>query len=251
MDAKSGKREFHLTGEFRVARAEERVAFDNGGGGAATPEQSAKISPTEGEKGQDGPPKRYRMITPTDWFRIPLRSEKKRTRAVQILVDMAYPNRDEFAVKRHELRELLTEVTQNASQREAIEIYLATEAVMGIPIPASLMVTAEPENPSLPRQMPVSLLADGIRDRYGDAASVSVVTLPAGEAVRSRREELSEDSVELGQDKERPNTLLEFFLPVPHSTAWLVLTFSAPLKELADAQVQMFDAIAASFRWSE
>ncbi|RMI41344.1 hypothetical protein [Streptomyces triticirhizae] len=232
---------------------------NDGGAGLTAREKPAEIRANQPEKDGgkargkdgDGPPKRYHLITPTDWFRIPLRSETKRNRAIQILVDMAYPNRDEFTVKRHELRELLTDVTQSAAQRDAIEIYLATQAELGIPIPASLMVTAEPENPAMPQQLPTSLLADGIRDRYQDAAEVTVVTLPSGEAVRSRREELSEDSRELGQSKERPNTLLEFYLPVPRSTAWLVLTFSAPLKELADAQVQMFDAIAASFRWSE
>lgn len=238
-----------------MARAEERVAFGGEGGGtgagADASEKPANGSRKDREKAADAPPKRYRMITPTDWFRIPLRSEPKRTRAIQTLVDMAYPNRDEFTVKRHELRELLAEVTQSASQRDAIEIYLATHAELGVPIPASLMVTAEPANPAIPQQMPTSLLADGLRDRYRGDADVTVVTLPSGEAVRSRREELSEDSEELGQSRERPNTLLEFYLPVPRSTAWLVLTFSAPLKELADAQVQMFDAIAASFRWSE
>ncbi|MDT0269533.1 hypothetical protein RM844_24940 [Streptomyces sp. DSM 44915] len=163
---------------------------------------------------------------------------------------MAYPDRDTFTVRRHELRELLDDVTRSAAQRDAIEIYLATQAELGIPIPASLMVTAEPANPAMTRRLPASLLADAIRDRYQGAAAVSVVTVAAGEAVRCRREELSEDFRELGQGAGRPNTLLEFFLPVPESGAWLVLTFSAPLKELADAQIQMFDAVAATFRWS-
>ncbi len=228
-----------------MALADERVRDEAGDGGTE--------AGTEGraEPESAGPPTRYHMITPTDWFRIPLRSEEKRARAVAALVDIAYPNRDEAATKRHELRELLTNVTDSAAERDAIEIYLSTHAALGVPIPASLLVTAEPEDPAMPQQLPTAMLAEGIRDKYRGDADVSVVQLPSGEAVRSRRVELSDDSKELGQSEERPNTLLEFYLPVPRSTAWLVLTFSAPLRELADAQVEMFDAIAGSFRWSK
>ncbi|UCM89494.1 hypothetical protein [Streptomyces marincola] len=243
-----------------MALADERVG-NEAGTGTGEPGAGEPAAGAEPKSGQEpvarqepaltGPPTRYRMITPTDWFRIPLRSETKRARAVQILVDMAYPNKDEFATKRHELRELLGNVTDSAAQRDAIEIYLSTQAALGVPIPASLMVTAEPEHPTATQQLPPATLADGIRDKYHGQAEVSVVRLPSGEAVRCRRTELSEDSKELGQPEERPNTLLEFYLPVPYSTAWLVLTFSAPLRELADAQVEMFDAIAGSFRWSE
>ncbi|MDT0446881.1 hypothetical protein [Streptomyces johnsoniae] len=233
-----------------MALADEHVRDEAGDGGT---EAGAEGGKAEGGKEAESvaPPTRYHMITPTDWFRIPLRSEEKRARAVAVLVDLAYPNRDEMATKRRELRELMTNVTDSAAERDAIEIYLSTHAALGVPIPASLMVTAEPEDPSMPQQLPTAMLADGIRDKYRGDADVSVVQLPSGEAVRSRRLELSDDSKELGQSEERPNTLLEFYLPVPRSTAWLVLTFSAPLRELADAQVQMFDAIAGSFRWSK
>ncbi|MDT0341764.1 hypothetical protein [Streptomyces litchfieldiae] len=242
------------TGEFRVALADGRVRDEAEGG---QPEAASEAEETTGDEAgakpeaeTAKPPKSYRMITPTDWFRVPLRSEEKRLKSVRALVDHAYPNRDEFATKRHELRDLLTNVMNTAAERGAIEIYLSTHATLGVPIPASLLVTAEPEDPSLPGPMPAELLADGLRSKHKNDADVSIVKLLSGEAVRCRRQELSEDSKELGQPQERPNTLLEFYLPVPNSTAWLVLTFSAPLPELADAQVQMFDAIAGSFRWS-
>jgi len=197
------------------------------------------------------PPSRYRMLTPTDWFRIPLGSEAKRERSVKTLVDMTYPNRDQDAAKRHELGELLANVVEQAASREGIELYLSTQGVGAVPIPATLLVSSEPEDPEHPGvQLPPEMLADGLRDKHGEGAAVSVVQLPSGPAVRCRRTELSPDSKELGQPEERPNTLLDFYLPVPNTGAWLLLTFSTPIPELADALVDMFDAIAGSLRWS-
>ncbi|MDT0307483.1 hypothetical protein RM780_10965 [Streptomyces sp. DSM 44917] len=229
-----------LTGEPAIeeagtARARAEAAPD------ARPEQAgASVAP----------PSSYRMITPTDWFRIPLRSAAQREKSVQALVDLTYASRDEFAVKRRELRELLTSITDKAVEQLGIELYLSTQGVFGVPIPASLLVTAEPEDPAVRAVLPVEMLADGLRNKHGENADVRVVRLTCGPAVRCRRRELSQDSKDLGQPEDRPSTLLDFYLPVPHSGAWLVLSFSTPLPELADAQVEMFDAVADSFLWA-
>lgn len=163
---------------------------------------------------------------------------------------MTYPNRDQHAAQRRELRELLSGMVDNAAQRDGIELYLSQQAVLGVPIPASLLVSAEPEDPGLPGVLPVEVLAEGLREKYGERAEVTTGELPCGPAVRCRRQELSEDARELGQPGDRPTTVLDVYLPVPGSGAWLLLTFSTPVPELADAQVEMFDAIAASLRWS-
>ncbi|RKN45550.1 hypothetical protein [Streptomyces hoynatensis] len=72
----------------------------------------------------------------------------------------------------------------------------------------------------------------------------------SGPAVRCRRQGTAEDTRELGQAADRPSTVLDFFVPVPRSGAWLVLTFSTPLPEIADAQVELFDALTHTPRWS-
>ncbi|MDT0345348.1 hypothetical protein [Streptomyces litchfieldiae] len=196
------------------------------------------------------PPRRYSLITPTEWFRIPLRSQEKRERSVRVLLDRTYPNRDEHAARRRELRELLSGLVDRAAHRDGLELYLSTQAVLGVPVPASLLVLVEPENPALPSQPPVELLADGLRAKYGKQAEVTTVRLPSGPSVRCRRQVLGEGALELGQTADRPSTALDHYLPRPHSTAWLVLTFTTPIPELANAQVEMFDAIAASLQWS-
>ncbi|WP_326594530.1 hypothetical protein [Streptomyces sp. NBC_01803] len=190
------------------------------------------------------------MITPPEWFRIPLRSQAKRERSVRALVDLTYPSRDEHAARRHELREMLSTMVDRAADRDGIELYLSTHAALGVPVPASLLVLVEPGDSAWPSQPPVGLLADGLRATYGERAHVSTVELPCGPAVRCRRQEMGDDAVELGQPADRPTTVLDLYLPRPESTAWLLLSFSTPVPELADAQVELFDAIASTFRWS-
>ncbi|MGP3971782.1 hypothetical protein [Streptomyces sp. 6N223] len=145
---------------------------------------------------------------------------------------------------------MLTGIVDRAARSDGIELYLSTHSVLGVPVPASLLVSAEPEDPRLPDAIPVELLADGLREKHGERAEVAVVALPSGPAVRCRRRELTDDARDLGVPPDRSSTPLEIYVPVPGSRAWLLLTFSAPLPELAEAQVEMFDVIAASLRWS-
>jgi hypothetical protein len=42
---------------------------------------------------------------------------------------------------------------------------------------------------------------------------------------------------------------VDYYLPIPHSQAFLLLSFSTPLEAIAEAMVGLFDAVAASFTW--
>jgi hypothetical protein len=44
-------------------------------------------------------------------------------------------------------------------------------------------------------------------------------------------------------------TILDVYVPVPESGAYLVLSFSTPLDALADAMIGLFDSIASTLRW--
>lgn len=156
-------------------------------------------------------PSRCHLMTPTDWFRIPLRSEVKRQRAVSHLVDRTYPNRDQHAAQR---RELLTGMVERAVLHDGVELYLSTQAVLGLPVPASLLVSVEPEDPALPEALPVKVLVEGLRKKYGERAEAQV-ELPSGSAVRVLRRELGDDARELGQPADRPATVLEVHVSVP------------------------------------
>ncbi|GAB3116430.1 hypothetical protein GCM10027160_25450 [Streptomyces calidiresistens] len=197
----------------------------------------------------DGPPPiGYRLITPAEWYRIPLESEERRERSVRALVDRTHPNRDEAAGPRRELRDLLDHLTTEAAAGGGLELHLSTGALLGVPLPVSLLVTVESPAPGESLAIPAELLAQGLRRRH-PGAEVSVVPLPAGESVRVRREEKPKDAEELGYPADRPTVVLTHHLPVPGTGAHLLLTFSTPLIELADPLMEMCDAIAASLLW--
>ncbi len=82
--------------------------------------------------------------------------------------------------------------------------------------------------------MTPELLAATLR---ADGAEITIAELPAGRAVRVRR-------------FDPPVTSLDLHVPVPGSSAWLLLSFSTPLAPLADALVGMFDAVAGTLRWT-
>ncbi|MDO0926328.1 hypothetical protein QQY24_13170 [Streptomyces sp. TG1A-8] len=48
-----------------------------------------------------------------------------------------------------------------------------------------------------------------------------------------------------------PSVTVDYQLPVPRSDMHLLLTFSSPLVQIADAMAELFDAIAGSLVWKE
>ncbi|MGP3972154.1 hypothetical protein [Streptomyces sp. 6N223] len=188
-------------------------------------------------------------MAPLEWYRIPLASPDARERSVRALVDRTLPNRDEFATKRHELKQLIDNLTWEAASKDGLEMYLSTQTVLGVPISASLVVTAEsPDEDSGIGVIPVRLMAEAQQDKYPQA-EVEVVDLPAGRAVRVRRQERPQDASDLGLPEGRTSTLLTYFVQIPESPTHLVLSFNTPLTELADALVELFDAVAHSLTW--
>lgn len=48
-----------------------------------------------------------------------------------------------------------------------------------------------------------------------------------------------------------PSVTVDYQLRVPRSDMHLLLTFSTPLVQIADAMVELFDAVAGSLVWKE
>ena len=193
-------------------------------------------------------PTRFTLATPTDWYRIPLVPEDARERSVRALVDRTFPSRDEHAENRQEMRELFRNIAEDGARRDGVELYISTQSVLGVPLPASLLVAVVPPEDDDRRLHPHWLAAAMAEERPD--TEVAVVRLPAGEVVRQRRLASGREVVDLGVPEGHRVTALDFYVPVPGSTAYLLLTFSTPVPELADAMVELFDAVARSLTWS-
>ena len=190
-------------------------------------------------------PSRLTLVTPEDWYRLPLLEESALKRAVTEYAGRQFRGKDDRPTLRRELVDALLSEAHRAREGGAVDMYLSGLPVGGIPLAISLVVTLVP----VPSEGAGSVdeWAPGFDD---DGVQATVVELPAGRAVRRQRV----DAVDLGTLAE-PGTppldtlLVDYLLPGPGGTA-LLLTFSSPLVPVAEALAELFEAVAGTVRWT-
>ena len=177
-------------------------------------------------------PNDYRLILPEGWFRINL-EPGTREKAVAALAERQFRGVDDAPHLKAEVREKLLATAQDAFRNGGIELYVSLQTAAGFPLSAALVVTLTPPHGHDLVAVSPARLAETLN---GDGRQVTLMELPAGQAVRVRRED-------------PPVTNLDIHIPVPDSSAYLLLSFSTPLAPLAGALTGMFDAIASTLRW--
>jgi hypothetical protein len=120
----------------------------------------------------------------------------------------------------------------HARDNGGVDMYISPQTAAGFPLPAALVVTHTPPHGEARAVVTPKRLADTLA---AEGAEVSVTGLPAGQAVRVRRR--------------ASMTSLDIHVPDPAGGGYLMLSFSAPLDELADAMVALFDSIASTLTW--
>lgn len=185
-------------------------------------------------------PADYRIALPDGWFRIDVRPGRRK-RAVQALLNRQFRGIDAPQL-RQQLQGQLMSMAQTAYASGGIEIYLCQQDILGVPIPASLVISLTPPPPDGRAVTPQQLAATLEGDR-----EVTLTDLPAGAAVRTRRRTVPPADDPTGNIL--PVTNLDLFIPVPGSGSYLVLAFSTNLDPLADSMVGLFDAIAGTLQW--
>ncbi|MBU6531916.1 hypothetical protein ACFUIW_24120 [Streptomyces sp. NPDC057245] len=218
------------------------------------------MTPTESPTPTEGPtpPADYRLLLPEGWFRI-LLDPDQRERSVDALVERQFRGIDNAPHLKEELRGDLRRRAAKAHRSGGIELYLSLQAVGPFTIPASLLITLAPLRHAEP--LPPEDLARALAEDAGDgdaetpAPEIGVEHLAAGTAVRVRRlaRQPGGNGPDRPDDPHGPNASVsvEYHLPVPGTTAYLLLTFSTPLEPIADAMAGLFDAIAGSLTWTE
>lgn len=182
----------------------------------------------------------FALLTPEDWYRIPLRSQEQRTASVRALVDRQFHGLDDQPILRRETEGVLLGVAEAGAESNGVALYLSTQEVLGVPLAASLLVTVVAERFD-------ALQAVGALAVEGDG-EVALVELPsAGRSARRRRTTESREGRRLGSSL--PETVVEYFVPVPGRDEVLLLTFSTPLEPIAEALTALFDSVAATLRW--
>lgn len=175
-------------------------------------------------------PTDYQIVMPEGWFRIDLRPGVREP-AVARLIRRQFQGATTEPLKRQAGVQLLR-IAQYAYANGGLELYVSLQTAGGFPLPASLVVTLAPPHDDINVAVDPPRLAETLSTSGGQ---VTLTDLPAGQAVRVRRQAQS--------------TTLDIHVPVPESGAYLLLSFSTPLNVLADAMVCLFDSIASTLRW--
>ncbi|MEV6313630.1 hypothetical protein [Streptomyces sp. NPDC051776] len=181
----------------------------------------------------------FGLLTPQDWYRIPLHPPQRREASVKALIERQFKGVDDQPILRRESEETLHGVAEAGVEKGGVVLYLSFMEVGGVPLSASLLVSVVAE-----RFRAIDTVAALAREGLGE---VEPVKLPAGPAARRRRTERSKESRRMGT--EFADTVVEYFVPVPDRDETLMLTFSTPLEPIADAMAELFDAVAGTLRW--
>jgi hypothetical protein len=182
--------------------------------------------------------------------------EDRRARDVARFVRDRFKGTDHLPQVRRRLEESLLAHVERADQEGALELYLSTEQVGGLPLSSSLVVTflpgpggAEVADGDL-QEMLLAAAEEAGEDVVVDRR---LVTWEGGWAVRRLVERAAPSGDDpLGRELgPAPTFGVEWFRPIPGTGGdSLLLAFSSPLLPVRDALTELFDTVAGSLVWT-
>lgn len=204
--------------------------------------------------GQEGKPTdAWMFLLPPGWARFPTGEGRARELdiAIEEVVARALPDtlpRDKAEPYRHMLRDELRNTLGDARRAGAGAVYLPTERMEGVSIPASITeVEVASDAGSDPLQVVAAVLTDG----YEESELVELDGRPGLRVVHTEHK--------VRRDEEWPElSTRQVVYAVSRDEAegeWLILGFttvwnSEHTQRLADALVFFFDAVMSTFRWA-
>ncbi|MFB8752105.1 hypothetical protein ACH121_32580 [Streptomyces sp. NB004] len=199
---------------------------------------------------QAAPPSDYRLLMPEGWFRLDIEPER-RERSVDALVNRRFEGTDNAPHIKRQLRQDLLAQAAAAFREGGVELYLSLQQAGPLTIPASLLITFLPAPNSAGTLSLEDIAASLASARQGEG---EVVQLAAGAALRVRRAtggpgHAPPAGMPGKTEESLPSVTLDYQLPVPATSAHLLMTFSTPLVQIADAMIELFDAVAGSLTW--
>ncbi|MEU9911616.1 hypothetical protein [Streptomyces sp. NPDC051001] len=196
-------------------------------------------------------PRRYELVLPPGWVRIPLREGTKEALETILFSHMGQvPEgipRDDAMRFRLEMRRQLEKQARAARRNGGLDLYLPVLPRGGIFLMASFIVAELPigrDRTVPPQAVLAQLAAEEVPG--GTAATVDVAGAPAlRRAYRSAP-----------HDEELPTRRVDYVIPVAEDPGrWISIDFSTPGdgdidSEFTDVLVELFDAVVGTFKWS-
>jgi len=187
----------------------------------------------------------FRLAVPANWLTVDLDARTSR-RSIARLVEERAGSHPETAESRRQLTQMLQTAAEDAIEQGAVYAAILSTVIAERPVSASLICTVT----TSPEPVEVDQVASELRRPHTSPSvplEVEVVDLPVGRAVRTRGRRIGEMPAPVLRRVEVES--LQYFVPVPGAKRLLLLSFSTPNLPIADALVELFDAIAATLRW--
>jgi hypothetical protein len=192
-------------------------------------------------------PSGYSLTLPPGWERIPVREGSDQ--AIRDILDRAFADlpADKYGPFRRELGAGLAQHVKEAQRAHGLDLYLPAEGIRGLPVAASFAVAHLPPG-GAGEEEPVAVLAE-IADGFAGARTTEVAATPA-----LRVDRLVPADPGRQHNVDLPTRRVHYIVPVPANSGWLLVSFSVAIDEsaaegLADALVELFDAIVSTLRW--
>lgn len=191
-----------------------------------------------------------RVTTPAPWIDLDLDPTTRAASIERALDERAAASGTQLDTgQRAELTVLLERTAADAEAKGAIFASIFSDVMEGRPVSATLIVTllAGEEGEAAQALPDRAGLVAGLREVLADDAATELLELPAGPAVRARRR----IDVPLDPPDGRHFTLesVQYFVPLPGAEHLVLLSFSTPTVAMANAFVELFDAIAGTLSW--
>ncbi|MCX5361041.1 hypothetical protein OG864_20245 [Streptomyces sp. NBC_00124] len=197
------------------------------------------------------PPRRYELVLPPGWVRIPLREGMNEALEKVLFSHMAeVPEgipRDDAMRFRLEMRRQLEKQARAARRNGGLDLYLPVLPRGGIFLMASFIVAELPigQGHAVPPQAVLAQLAEE------NVPGGTATTIDVAGATALRRAYCSA----LGEE-ELPTRRVDYVIPVADDPGrWISINFSTPGdgdidSEFTDVLVELFDAVVGTFKWS-
>ncbi|MGH3384935.1 MAG: hypothetical protein ACRDO1_10190 [Nocardioidaceae bacterium] len=186
-------------------------------------------------------PARFTILTPEEWWRIPLVDPDLRARSIDRLTKLQFRGVDHQPALRRGLQDEISGQAAEAAAAGGLEMYLAVQ-MRGIPVAATLTTYLAPGR--------ITEGAVEFEQKVGPDGEIDSVQIAAGEAIR--RHQLRPPEGPYATIENAPSTtVVDYWIPVPGIPQTLLLTFSSPMEEIAEVMVNLFDSIASSVRWRD
>lgn len=199
----------------------------------------------------------YHLLLPPGWLRLPIDDRAFERVALLVSQRVAQLPVEHREQARTTLTRLLTEAIRNAEDASGIDVLIAADQVVGVPVTASCVVAHVSRN-----GLSTPALVAELTEAH---AGVRMVSIGGGDAVRQRlRRRVFEDGrVELlapePLDQPSPPAAdegasivedsLRFFVPMPGSEDLLLFSFTTVQPMLVQALLSLFDAMMSTLRW--